>query len=415
MTTYLIDDFLPKGTRPEDITDWSAIFELASIGGNTIVFPQRTYEVHKTCRIQGDGTKFVAQYSGAKPRIQFCGDNFKKTRWYEPSKGIDETSVVPCGIWAASKFRITGMRFTTDNPNKWQDRALLNFQRATRSDSGASEADMDSSVDDCSFSDFRTTKGYLGAGAINWMGRNMRIQGCVFSSGGKGNGPLRAISISYAQGDDKKGQSGDTGGHRKNVVRDCTFHLTKDSICIEVYTADDVDKGIFLHGLLVSGNIVDVGGTLIRCKTNAKMRGFAVTGNTCFRSQVPYIHFAPGVRIESSTISGNTFFNEDAGDDNSADAIFSDTNSTLNRLAITGNAFGRPDKACINLNGAVNRVAITGNTFDREDGQAGQIAIAVNSPNGGGVITGNASNLSTFTYGAAFSSKKSWEIGYNAI
>ena len=383
-----IDTLAPSGFNLEsNNSNWTSIFQSACDRGGTWILPERTYKIYSTLIVKQDGTKFVAEHSGAVPEVRFVGSNYSKPRW-------NGTSVIACCWWIASKTRFTGIRFTLESPDSNKDKAVLNFQRVRRSGSSASEADMDSSVDNCSFSDIRTNLGTPGAGAINWMGRNMRISGCTFSSGG-GSGDIRSISLSYALGSDSDGQSATTGGHRKNIIRDNTFHLTKTSIAIELYRAAGVLDNTYCYGLLISSNMLDVGGSLLVGRDGARARGLTVTGNSCFRGKnTPYLHFFSGFRLEASSFSGNSFINEESGAGQVNNGIVSESGSVFNRVAISGNCFCRPASACIDLKGSSNKIAISGNCFEKEDRSG---VTAIKAVGGSGVITGNASNLPTFT------------------
>ena len=382
-----IDTLAPSGFNLEsNNSDWTSIFQSACNIGGTWILPERVYKISSTLIQKQDGAKFVAEHTGAVPEIRFMGSNYSRPSW-------NGTSVIACCWWVASKTRFNGLRFTLESPDSNKDKAVLNFQRVKRSGSTASEADMDSSVDNCSFSDIRTNLGTPGAGAINYLGRNIRVTGCTFSSGG-GSGDIRSISLSYAQGTDSTGQSATSGGHRKNIIRDNTFHLTKTSIAIELYRASGVPDNVYCFGLLIASNMLDVGGGLLRGVDGARARGLTISGNSCFRGKnTPYIHFLSGFRLEASSFGGNSFSNEEAGSGQVNDGIKAESGSVFNRVAISGNSFSRPAEACINLKGSSNKVAISGNCFEKEDRSG---LTAIKAAGGTGVITGNASNLDNF-------------------
>ena len=379
---YLIDTLAPDSFAVNKArSDWTEIFQEACNLGGTWILPERVYKISSTIIAKQDGTKFVAAHTGAVPQLRFMGKNFTAPSW----NGVK--CVIPSCWWIASKCRFTGIRFTLELPDENKEKAVLTFQRVRREGSSASEADMDSSIDNCAFSDIRTDLAIKGAGAINWLGRNMRVQGCMFSSGG-GSGHVRSISLSYAMGDDTDGQNAETGGHRKNIIRNNTFHLTKGSTAIELYQAKGVPAGVYCHGLLIANNMLDVGGTLVSVETGANTRGLVVNGNSCFRSsRRPYIHFNDKTINSSAVITGNSFFG-DIGSENFADGIKSEATAHLELVTISGNAFSRPEKACVHLLGVNDKVVISGNSFDSE----GRKGCAVIGKIGTGLVSSNTYN-----------------------
>ena len=382
--------------------DWAAAFNAAgqAHGGDWWV-PTRNYTINDPIIITQDGTKFVGDES-AKPKLTF---NF--TASTATANGI--TSNNKFALWAAAKFRVRGIYFEwsgsrTDNE---KDSALLLFQKGNTNN--GQRDDMDSSIDNCTFSNARHNLTTLGAASITYYGRNMRVTGCTFSSG-SGSGDIRAIALSYTPNanDTTDGQTLATGGHRRNFVTGNTFHMKKTSVCVEVFKGTNVSTGI-IAGLMITSNINDVGGSLLRINNGVYADGTVITGNSCIRSShTPYVDILSGGKLRSSTITGNSFGNIDATKNNDSDGIHLQTGGEMRDVTITGNAFGAPENACIKLDGTYSRLVITGNIFDKMHG-AGSVAVAAGSANNSAVLVANSTDNLTLTSG----STSNWQIANN--
>ena len=146
----------------------------------------------------------------------------------------------------------------------------------------------------------------------------------------------------------------------------------------------------------------DVGGSLLVVESGVTLNAASVSSNTNIRSdRTAYIDIRNGGGVINSTIAANSFVGANAGRNNYADCIAVRSGATFERVAITGNAFGRPDTACINFQTSVSKISITGNSFARfQDGQNGVGNTAIVTAGGSGVIVGNTSDLATFRTGS---------------
>mgnify|MGYP003347796569 CR=1 FL=1 len=413
--TRVIDELpIAAGYDPDTVTDWYTYFQ--AIGNNSTdrvwILPARTYNVSQSVIFKYKGTKLMGEHSGIRPRIVITPTNSLLTT-------NNVTSVIKCGFWFANKSRIRGLDIefkpSTNSSYNHRTMALLNFQKAYTgtlvingsNENQGSEADMDSSVDDCALigeADFNVP----GSGAINYLGRNMRVTDCTFTGSG---GNQVAINLSYAvisynsngEENDSPGQQARTAGFRKCIIRDNTFHLRKNAVCINVYCATgSPTTNNNLYGLLVASNMNDVGGTLLKTNSGVRLNGLTVTGNSNFRSKEPYIYISPGSRCFDMVINGNTFggaatsfdpVTGNANDDNYADGIYS--GGITHRPVITGNNFYRPKNACINLPNNPNKALIVGNAFAKADRNNVPALIV----SGTGLVMGNVSSCDTFISG----------------
>lgn len=396
--TRIIDE-LPAadGLDPDSVTNWYTYFQHIGDNGGEWILPSRVYAVSSSTPVvfKVAGTKLSGQDAGIRPDIRITGASATA-----PTINA-ETAVIACGFWLANKTRIRGLDVRWSDPDNHKEKALLLFQRAYYSGND-SRADMDSSIDDCVFS-ARATLTTTGAGIITYLGRNMRVAGCTFSSG-SGSGDMRAISLSYAQTAspevDSDGQTATTGGFRKTIVRDNTFHMTKDAVCVEVFCATGTPTtNNDLYGLLIAGNQNDVGGHLLKTTSNVSLVGAVVSANVNFRSNVSHVLISGNSAVENMVITGNFFGGTDTDSsanvsNNHADGIEVESSAFLRRSTITGNTFLRPTAACINL-GHSTKNAIVGNTFSKDD----RNNIPALSVVGSGVIVGNTSNCDTFITG----------------
>jgi len=411
----LIDTLLPSNVDPEDdALNWYQYFEHIGNNGGTWILPNRKYTVTGSTPIifKIKSTKLMGETSGIRPSIKINIPSSISAPTYN-----GDTAVIPCGFWFANKTRIRGLNIEWQNPDDHRDHALLLFQKAVVEVSVTnagnikveSQADMDSSVDDCALT-CRANLNTPGAGIITYLGRNMRVTGCTFASGG-GSGDMRCISLSYSKQsthshsstsntvfDDNDGQSAATGGFRKNIVRDNTFHMTKDSVCVELFVASGTpSNNNHIYGLQITNNQNDVGGNLLRCTANSRSIGTVISGNVVFRGNVPGILVLDDASVISMVVTGNFFGGTDTESssvsNNHGNWIQVDSGSNFQRCTITGNTFRRPTDACIYFNTGVNRITITGNTFDKDDRNSVP-AIRVNG--GSGVIVANTSNCDTF-------------------
>ena len=371
---------------------WANAMIEAGRQGGTWVFPVREYVITKPVVITADGTKFVSGVAGDKPKFTF---DFG-TQSAQSANGVTQNHVA--GLWAAAKFRVTGIYFqwAGSRIDTHKNDCLVLFQKGNTSQ--GQRDDMDSSIDNCTFSNARCNQGTAGAGCITYYGRNMRVTGCTFSSGG-GSGDMRAISLSYASNPDDvaDGQTISTAGWRKNIVSNNTFHMTKDAICLEVFQGTGAPSGI-CYGLVVSDNTNDVGGSLLRVSNGAGLVAAAISGNACIRSSgKPYIQVLSGGTFNHSSIAGNAFGSADANKNNEADGVTFESGSTTGHVTITGNSFGAPENGCIRLLNAADRVAVVGNTFAQLHGSG---STAIETSGGRGTFTGNVSSMSTFHSGS---------------
>nr|BDD46736.1 hypothetical protein 7 [bacterium] len=387
----------PGGTVARSIYDvytgsWANAFIEAGAQGGTWVIPPGTYNITKPIVITADGTKFVSVTPGDKPKLNF---DFG-TQPLATANGVQQLH--RAGLWAAAKFRATGIYFQWDSSriSDHVNDCLVLFQKGDTS-SGQRD-DMDSSVDNCTFSNVRCNLTTPGAGGLTYYGRNMRVHGCTFSSGG-GSGDIRAISLSYASNadDDNPGQMLNSAGHRKNIVTNNTFHMTKKSICVDLFRGVGVDAGT-VHGLLINGNMNDVGGALLRVSAGVTANATCISGNSCIRgSRIPYVQVLAGASMTNSTINGNAFGSADATKNNVADGVVLEAGSSANHITITGNTFGAPENGCIRIRNGASRVAIVGNTFNKLHGESN---VAIETSSGRGTITGNVSSMTTFHTGS---------------
>lgn len=396
--TRIIDE-LPAadGIDPDGVTNWYSYFQHIGDNGGNWILPDRVYTVDSSTPVvfKIAGTKLSAQDAGIRPDIRITG-----TSATAPTIN-NETAIIACGFWFANKTRIRGLDIRWSDPDNHKAKALLLFQRAYYSGND-SRADMDSSIDDCVFS-ARATLTTTGAGIITYLGRNMRVAGCTFSSG-SGSGDMRAISLSYAQTAspevDSDGQTAATGGFRKTIVRDNTFHMTKDAVCVEVFCATGTPTtNNELYGLLIASNQNDVGGHLLKATNNVRLVGAVISANVNFRSSVSHVLIESGSTVENMVITGNFFGGTDtdssaAVSNNHADGVEVESGAVLRRSTITGNTFLRPTTACIKL-GQSTKNAIVGNTFSKDD----RNSVPALSVVGSGVIVGNTSNCDTFVSG----------------
>ena len=390
-------DELPAaaGIDPNSVTNWHTYFQHIGDNGGNWVLPNRTYTVSGNAVVfKVAGTKLTGQNDGIRPNIRITGVSSSA-----PTIN-SETAIIACGFWFANKTRIRGLDIEWSDPDNHKEKALLLFQKAYYSGNN-SRADMDSSVDDCVFS-ARATLTTTGAGIITYLGRNMRVTGCTFSSG-SGSGDMRAISLSYAQTAspevDSDGQTATTGGFRKNIVRDNTFHMTKDAVCVEVFCATgSPTTNNHLYGLLITGNQNDVGGHLLKTTTNVRLVGAVISANVNFRSNVSHVLIKSGSSTESMVVTGNFFGGTDTDSsgtsDNYADGIEVESGASMSLSTITGNTFLRPSTACIKL-GSSTKTVISGNTFSKDD----RNSVPALSVVGTGVVIGNTSDCDTFITG----------------
>ena len=409
-------DELPAadGIDPDSVTNWYTYFQHIGDNGGSWLLPARTYNITSTTPVifKVAGTALSA-LTKRKPVI-----NVGTTSSTAPSVN-SVTAIIPCGLWFANKTVIDGVYIAWGDASSNTSKALCLFQKAYVNYTGSnheSTADMDSTIRNCQFVG-RADLSITGAGSITYLGRNMRISDCAFTSGSTSGSikTIRGISVSYSiphptaatdyPSDDKDGQTISTGGFRKTVIRDNLFHLRDNAICIEVFCATGsptTDNN--LYGLLITGNMNDVGGTLLRTTNNVSLVGAVISGNTSFRSKIPHVHIDSGSTTESMAITGNFFGGTDTDstdtdltDDESnnyADGVKVESDAFMRRSTITGNTFLRPAAACINL-GHSTKNAIVGNTFSKDD----RDTIPALSVVGSGVIVGNTSNCDTFITG----------------
>lgn len=381
--------------------DWAAAFNEAGRLGGLWWVPNGNYSINSPVIITKDGTKFSGDANG-KPKLTF---NFLA----DTAAANNIASNNRFGMWCAAKTRFRGLYFqwSSSYTNSNDNAALLLFQKGDTS-SGQRD-DMDSSVDDCTFSNARHDLSVAGAASITYYGRNMRVTGCTFSSG-SGSGDIRAIALSYTPNadDTNKGQTLATAGHRKNFVTGNTFHMTKSSVCVEVFQGESVDPGS-LVGLMITSNINDVGGSLLRVNSGVYADATVVTGNSCIRSSsMPYIDVLSGGKLRNSTISGNSFGIADATKNNDSDCISIRSGGEMRDVTITGNAMGAPETACINMTGTYSRVIISSNSFAQKHGP-GTVAIDGGSSNNKAVVIGNIVDGLTLTTGSV----GNWSIANN--
>lgn len=381
--------------------DWAAAFNEAGSIGGTWWIPNGNYNITSPIIITNDSTKFSADPTD-KPKLTF---SFRA----ETAIANNITSNNRFGMWCAAKTRIRGLYFQWASAwtNTNNDASLLLFQKGDTA-SGQRD-DMDSSVDDCTFSNARHDLSVLGAADITYYGRNMRVTGTTFSSG-SGSGDIRAIALSYTPNanDTTAGQTLATAGHRKNFVTGNTFHMTKASVCVEVFKGANVATGS-IAGLMITSNINDVGGSLLRVNNGVYADATVVTGNSCIRSSsMPYIDVLSGGKLRNSTITGNSFGIVDATKNNDSDCITVRSGGEMRDVTITGNAMGAPETACINMIGTYSRVIISSNSFSQQHGP-GTVAIAGGSSNNKAVVIGNIVDGLTLTSG----STGNWSIANN--
>ena len=381
--------------------DWAAAFNEAGRLGGLWWVPDGSYSINSPIIITKDGTKFSGDPT-SKPKLTF---NFRAST----AAANNIASNNRFGMWCAAKTRVRGLYFqwSSSYTNTNDDAALLLFQKGDTA-SGQRD-DMDSSVDDCTFSNARHDLGVPGAASITYYGRNMRVTGCTFSSG-SGSGDIRAIALSYTPNadDETTGQTLATAGHRKNFVTGNTFHMTKSSICVEAFKGDNVLNGS-LVGLMITSNMNDVGGSLLRVNDGVYADAAVITGNSCIRSSsMPYIDVLSGGRLRNSTITGNSFGIADATKNNDSDCISVRSGGEMRDVTITGNAMGAPETACINLAGTYARVIISSNSFARKHGP-GTVAIAGGSSDNKAVVIGNIVDGLTLTTGSV----GNWSIANN--
>jgi len=323
-------------------------------------------------------------------------------------------------MFCDGNIRFYGIRFSVANGSRHHinNAAYLLFQ----STASGEENDTDSSVDWCNFSNIQSTRNNSFAARIVYLGRNFRCTNNVFSSGKSNNGVysgsaydgtnhIRCISLSYGlnpNGDTSgsnnagDGQNLESGGYRRTIIRDNTFHLRKNAEAIKCFKVSGSGAG-FHYGLNVTGNSIDVGGSLLVVEDDHKLYGAIISGNSCFRSdEAPYI-YVDGGEIVNSAITGNSFVcgfteaNANATDDTTSDSIKVESDSVFDRNTISGNSFSRPQQACINLLAACNKISITGNSFTDDDANTSR---AIRVIGGSGVITSNVSDCSTFLGGS---------------
>lgn len=396
-------DELPAadGIDPDSVTNWYSYFQHIGDNGGNWLLPQRSYTItSNTPVIFKVAATSLCALTEHKPQI-YIGT----TSGTAPQTN-SVTAIIPCGLWFANKTTIEGLYVTWTDVSQNTDKAMCLFQRAYLTGGGSnSQADMDSTIRDCQFVS-RADLNTQGTGSITYLGRNMRVIDCAFTSGATTGSikTIRAINVSYSIGttpeSDVDGQTAATGGFRKTVIRDNLFHLRKNAICVEVFCATgSPTTNNNLYGLLVTGNMNDVGGTLLRTTNNVRLVGAVVSNNTNFRSDSPYIHIDSGSTTESMSITGNFFGGTDTDSsasvsDNHADGVKVESDAFMTRSTITGNTFLRPTTACINL-GNSTKNAIVGNTFSKDD----RSSVPALSVVGSGVIVGNTSNCDTFVSG----------------
>lgn len=405
-----INNIWDEVTNPNRVSDWTDIINNALDKGGDWYFPalddKGGYKCSGMLISRLNGTKLIGP-DGARALINFdftCPDS-ESIQFTDQGRLITVTSNHPCGLWCAGKTRIKNMSFQFPKSqiknNLEKNASLVLFQKAnfSREDGVIKNAydDMDSSIDNCNFTNCRIDPGADGgdgAACITYYGRNMRVQGCTFSSG-SGEGDMRAIALSYAKdaNDPSEGQTYATGGHRKNMVLNNTFHMTKSSYCLTLFKGDGVDeanKNRMLVGLLINGNMNDVGGSLLEIRGGAGAKYATISGNSCIRGhERPYIHVKNGARFQNSTITGNVFSSFPAKSNNHrAAGVTVADGATTAMLTITSNTFGAniTDGACISLNGT-NGAVITNNIFDIEEN--GQQERAIRVSGGKGIITNN--------------------------
>lgn len=429
----LIDSLLPAGTNPETLTNWYSYFQHIGDNGGTWVLPQRVYNIISSTPVtfKVSGTVLTGESVGQKPLIVI-----HSTSSSAPTVN-SVSAIIPCGFWFANKSQLYNIVFTWSNAGGNESKALVLFQKAytnysvtintdgSETQNHDSFADMDSTIRHCQFIS-RANLAVQGSGSLTYLGRNCRISDCAFTSGGTTGSikTIRAINLSYSvvqqpsssllakdnfndtNEADKDGQTAASGGYRKCVIRDNLFHLRKNAICIEVFTATgSPSSNNNCYGLLITGNMNDVGGTLLRTTNSVKLVGAVVSNNTSFRSVIPHVHIDANSLVESMSITGNFFGGTDTElgstngvpdvSDDWADGVKVDSEAIMRRSTISGNTFLRPADACINLGHSTNN-AIVGNTFSKDDRNNIPALYVV----GSGVIVGNTSNCDTFITGS---------------
>ena len=429
----LIDSLLPASTNPETVTNWYSYFQHIGDYGGTWILPSRTYNIISSTPVtfKKSGTVLTGESVGQKPLI-----NINSTSSSAPTVN-SVNAIIPCGFWFANKSQIYNIVFTWNDASGNESKALILFQKAytnysvtvnadgTETQNHDSFADMDSTIRHCQFIS-RANLAVQGSGSLTYLGRNFRISDCAFTSGNTSGSikTIRAINLSYSvvqqpstsllsnasvndsNEADKDGQTAASGGYRKCVIRDNLFHLRKNAICIEVFTATgSPSSNNNCYGLLITGNMNDVGGTLLRTTNSVKLVGAVVSNNTSFRSKLPHVHIDANSLVESMSITGNFFGGTDTDlgttngvpnvSDDYADGVKVDSDAIMRRSTISGNTFLRPADACINL-GQSTKNAIVGNTFSKDDRNNIPALYVV----GSGVVVGNTSNCDTFITGS---------------
>lgn len=422
---------------------------------SVIKFPAGTYKVTRTLVFNPTTTRYTTKFVGmdgftSQSKILFTNmnnnTNYPKingngTGLTAGSGGISMTGCTApgkVGIWLGFKFRAENMGFESDTDNlsgpEKEELCTLRFERTylgSGIDGDNDEADMDSSLSRCNFDGGNgTNDGIDGAATVSYVGRNMLIDGCSFTSNNTNIAlkfPDVASSVGNPASSDANAYQGTPFGHRKNEVINCVFHLAANSRCIATYGDHTC------HGLLIANNIIDIGGQLLLATGSGGLNGAVISGNSCFNGdkgntnnlrawiQVGVSSGNPGssnTRFVNSSITGNVF----AGTKYNSDQFFGagtplagfttdvrryphclefNAGAKVRNVTITGNSFSFPiDQHIIfknndTINGLATcitrRVSITGNTFTRRD-DSNSKAILFNDSQTTAVVIGNSIN-----------------------
>ena len=218
---------------------------------------------------------------------------------------------------------------------------------------GGNEDDIDSSFLKCDFGEKN------GGGIIVFNGRNVNVGDCAFSNMNEATGIL--MEWDGIEEDNTKPDQIDSTSWRKNRIYNNQFHGNRTNTFIQL----DGDSPV--GGLLISGNIVDLGARFFYA-TAGGCNGLAFTGNSWYGRTLPgvsqdgVLQFTGGA-ITAATISGNTFSGFNTASSNRPNH-FIQTNVVIRGLAITGNCFAFSNDEAIDIQGGqASRVTVTGNSF----------------------------------------------------
>lgn len=304
--------------------DWSDSIQAALDDPDTkiIYFPPGDYKV----------TRCLFSTQPGKKLIGASGDlGVSRIHFYLADATIPAGLPGPTGIWFKNKGDVSSLRFIGEDFTREMKATILRFQRTIFTDPPddvlptgpglSDEADMDSSVENCSFAGlkkFSSTEdpGGEGGAAIIYWGRNMICKGNFFN--GKGDalqwGFPNNLSDPFSY---QNPSQGTYYGFRRNQFTDNTYH-SSDGRMIKLI------GNVAIRNAIIANNLMDIGGQLLYCGAPGGMIGGLIDGNNFFQDfnnglRNSFIRFDQGlvydVNITSNVFSGGDDVDADRGYD----------------------------------------------------------------------------------------------------